>query len=361
MTAQEPYKLLRGKSKEIDEAVGRAYQELISRIRGGESPREAVAAVMATFTGEYAEIYAAGLSLILSESIGAESALSRPVGRITLSQRLYAQSEASSVAVTAIVDRHARGFQQSRRLALDLFEGYDFNEVEVLNINPRNSSLPRYMRTELLRDPKITSGFKRAFSRIQVEGLRTPELRAAYTALLDDVDKLEQGAGQVYLERKINVAFNERLRYFAKRIAETELHRNFAELQAQELLNDTAVKYVQWRLSPMHPIEDICDYFAGVDRYGLGPGVYPKELAPVAPAHPFCKCVLAPRLDLNDREPKDNEGAERQFFSRYSPENQRRIAGSQNKLQRIQSGDSAWDVHNEGIDPIYQVKKAEDL
>lgn len=361
MTPEEQYRLLRGTSREIDEAVEKAFESLMRKIRAGEDPRDAVRAVMDSFTGEYAEIYAAGLSVVIGESIGSAAALSRQVGRITLSQRFYAQAEATSVVVQSVVQRHVQGFQQSRELALDLFEGYEFRDEEVIVMDRRNQELPRYMREALLDDPAITNGFRRAFARIQVENLRTPELRAAYRQLLQEIDSIELGAGDEHLARKLRVAFYERMRYFAKRIAETELHRAYAEADAREILADDEIQYVQWRLSPMHPVEDICDYFAGLDRYGLGPGVYPKELAPVAPAHPFCKCVLSPRLDLTGMQPTLIDDAEQKFFAQWSPDNQRRIAGSNAKLERIRRGESAWDVHNSRIEPEYQVKRAGQL
>lgn len=353
--------MLRGKSREIDSAVQAAYDELIRRIRQGDDPRAAVNEAMAGFSGKFAEIQAAGLSVVLSESIGSTSALSRPVGPITLSQRLYAQTQATSSVVESVVQDHVRGFQQSRALALDLFEGYGFRESEVLNIAKGNTELPRYMREALLDDTRVTNGFRRAFAKLQVDNLTTPELRVAYRQALDAVDALEQGAGNVHLEKKLRVAFYERMRYFAKRIAETELHRSYAQQQAIEYMHDSDIEYVQWRLSPMHPVEDICDYFAGVNLYGLGPGVYPKALAPVAPAHPFCKCVLSPRLDLNGRKPSVIEDADQRFFSRFGLREQRMIAGSQAKLDQVQSGRSAWEVHNARISPEYRVKRAGEL
>jgi hypothetical protein len=78
------------------------------------------------------------------------------------------------------------------------------------------------------------------------------------------------------------------MRYFANRIAQTELHRAFTTKQAADLMEDEEVEWVQWRLSVTHPRPDICDLHAHVDRYGLGPGVYPKPLAPLPPAHPHC-------------------------------------------------------------------------
>jgi hypothetical protein len=361
VTPEEQYRLLRGKSAEIDAAVEKAFEELMRRIRAGEDPRDAVAAAMDSFSGEYAEILAAGLAVTMAESVGTASVMDRPIGPINLSRRMYAEAEATSAVVRSVVQDHARGFQDTRELALDLFEGYEFRETEVLRLAKNNPELPKYMRQALLDDPGVTSGLRRAFARLQVEGLRTPELRTAYRDVLEAIDAVELGAGDAHLERKLRTAFYERMRYFAKRIAETELHREFSARTALEILSDADVKYVQWRLSPMHPVEDICDYFAGVDLYGLGPGVYPKELAPVAPAHPHCKCVLSPRLDLNDREISPRDDADSRFFSARSLKAQRLIAGSKDKLDRIKRGTSAWEVHNARIDPEYRVKRAKDI
>jgi len=159
----------------------------------------------------------------------------------------------------------------------------------------------------------------------------------------------------------LQVAYEEKMRYFAKRIAETELARAYSIQTAREIMADDGVEFVQWRLSPAHPVEDICDYMAGVDKYGLGKGVYPKAVAPTPPAHPFCKCVLSPRLDLSGEQAKPKDNAQEAFFSSLSQKNQRKVAGSEDKLNRVKSGRDALEVHNSGIDPIYQVKPAGSL
>ena len=57
---------------------------------------------------------------------------------------------------------------------------------------------------------------------------------------------------------------------------------------------DEDVVAYQWKLGSRHPAEDICDMYAEVDLYGLGKGVFPKDAAPVNPAHPHCLCHYAP-------------------------------------------------------------------
>lgn len=354
MTPEEEYKLLRDTSVEITTAVNNAYNELIKQIRAGKAPRDAVQAVMDAFAGEYAKIMAAGLSAVIAESVG--SAAEIEVGAIKLSSRLYAQSEATSTVVQGVVQNHTRGYNDTRALALELYEGYGFNPEEPLVLKPDNDAIPKYMREVILPDKPSRVELSKAFAKAQTKALKTNSLKAAYTELLKAVDGVENGVGQKHLEKKIQVAFEEKLRYFAKRIAETEIHKAFSENHARDLMADSDVQYVQWTLSPRHPVHDICDYYAGVNRYGLGPGVYPKAFSPVPPAHPHCKCVLNERFDLNGKSIKDIQDAELAYFNKLPPDKARKVAGSEKKLERVKAGETAWQVHNSKIDPIYQVK-----
>ena len=356
MTPEEQYRLLAETDAEIKKAVSDAYDELIKQIRAGVAPRDAVQTVMDSFSGEYAAILAAGLKTVISESVG--SAADIEVGNIKLSSRLYAQAEATATVVQGIVQNHTRGYSDARALALELYEGYEFNPTEPLNLNPDNSALPKYLREVILPDNRSRIELSKAYAKAQTKALKTPALKAAYTELLREIDKVEAGPGTVHMEKKLKVAFEEKLRYFAKRIAETEIHRAYAEAQAREMMADSDVEYVEWVLSPRHPVVDICDYFAGLDRYGLGPGVYPKALAPIAPAHPHCKCVLNERFDLNGKTIKEIQDADLAYFNKLPPDVARKVAGSEKKLDRVKSGETAWAVHNSKIDPIYQVKTA---
>ena len=354
MTPEEQFRLLRETSAKIAKLVEDAFKRLVARIRGGQPVKDALREVMGELSAEYKATLASALSAIVGRIDDIDTYL---VGELTLSSRLYSQSQVTSSIVESVIDKHTRGFQDARALALELYEGYGFKPEEILNISPTNDAIPRYMRNALLRDESTRRALDRAYARAQAKALRTGALRAAYMELLDAIDAVEGGVGADYLDKKLNVAFNEKMRYFSNRIAQTELHRAYAIEQAREIMADEAVKFVQWRLNPAHPVEDICDYFAGVDLYGLGRGVYPKALAPVAPAHPFCKCVLSKLFDI-EGEPVIDGDAELSYFNKLPPDQQRKVAGSKKKLERIKAGESAWDVHNANIDPVYQVKKA---
>lgn len=358
MTPEQERALLDATARGLDDEVRAAYQRMIELIRAGVAPRDAVEQVMQSFVGEFAQTMATALSGLMAAAVGAEAVMALEVGAVSLSRKLYAQAEQTAAVVQGVVDRHAKGFQDARRLALELFEGYAFREAEPLNLRPGNQQLPQYLRSELLRDPGLAGELQRYFARLQAEKVRTPALRAAYLELLD---AMERNAGWRVLEKKLDTAFYERMRYFANRIAQTELHRAYAERQALELMDDGDVEYVQWRLSPSHPETDICDYFAGVDRYGLGKGVYPKRLAPVAPSHPHCRCVLSPRLDLTGRRGGDQKDADRAFFRGMSEQEAARAAGSKAKLAQVMAGADPLAVHNATIDPAYRVRTVEQV
>jgi len=354
MTPAEQYILLRETSEEISRIVDDAYNRLTALIRTGVEPLTAVQTVTDALRISYGEVIAAGLGVVIGELMGTSSALALAIGQIQLSQRLYAQAEATAAVVQSVVQNHVRGFMDARALALELYEGYGFNPTEPLVISRTADLIPKYLK-ELLIDPFVTNDLAKAYAKAQIKALRTGALRAAYIELLTAIDNVEAGSGADFLDKKLRVAFYEKTRYFADRIARTELQRAFAQRQAREMMLDTDLEFVQWRLSPTHPVEDICDYFAHVNNFGLGPGVYPKESAPVGPAHPFCQCVLSPRLDLTGKIAKFDGDAESRYFNSLPPNIQRLVAGSAAKLVRIKAGETAWDVHNSKIPAIYQV------
>ncbi len=71
---------------------------------------------------------------------------------------------------------------------------------------------------------------------------------------------------------------------------------------------DNSLHHIKWKLGSRHPAEDICGMYANADLYGLGKGVFPKDAAPVNPAHPHCLCHYAPvyRSELEGKKQSDN-------------------------------------------------------
>ena len=358
MTPRQEQSLLDGLTEDVEAEVLAAYRKAMDLMRRGTAPRDAINRVMDEFTGQYADLIASALSEVLERSVGRAETLALQVGEVSLSRRLYSEAEAVSSVVQGIVQRHVRGVQDSRGLALELFEGYGFREAEPLQISRANRQLPRYMREALLSDDKLEREIARGFARIQVNGLGTGALRAAYSELLDTLEDIEKGdLGFEALDKRLKTAFYERVRYFSNRIARTETHRAYADREARILMDDEDIEYVQIRRSRASTEPCICDLVTGRDQYGLGPGVYPKDKAPNPPLHPHCRCIQSPRLDLTGRKAKpENPDADQYFLNRLSEPVAARVVGSKAKLARVQAGEPALSVYNGSINPTYRVK-----
>jgi hypothetical protein len=360
VTPDEERELLSEVADTIDRQARTALGRLVALIREGVPARDAVDQVMGTLSPAVGQVVVDALTAI----VGTASAVVIQAATLQLSQKLYAEAQSTSVVVQGIVQRHAAGFQDARALARDLFEGYAFRppDAEPIRLAASNPKLPKYLREALLPDRAVGDNLARAFAKIQVSDLKTDALKAAYSELLEAIDSVEAGAGRALLDKRLEVAFYERMRYFAQRIAQTELHRAYAQREARLILNDQAVEFVQVRRAPLRTDPCICSLLTGRDLYGIGAGVYPKSEAPVPPFHPFCRCVMAPRLDLSGRQPRPrDDDADAYFLRRLDAPIAARVMGSQAKRDRVFAGDTAEDVANDSRDPLYWIKPAAEV
>jgi hypothetical protein len=361
MTPEQERALIEATRAGLDDALREAFAAMIEAMRKGTPPRDAVSAAMDSFGGDMAEIMKQALAGLIVNASGATAAQAIEAAPISLSVRLYAERTVATEVVQQTVERHTRGFLDARNLALELFEGYGFRDplAEPLRLKPGNPRLPKYLREALLTDDPMRAELNKLFARIQAKNLQTPALRAAYSELLAALDALEAGKGAALLEKRLQAAFYERMRYFSNRIAQTELHRAYMQREAQILMDDPDVEYVQVRRAPGQQLPCICVLFAGRDLYKLGPGVYPKAEAPLPVFHPFCRCVLAPRLDLTGRklpqERAPDGGA--YFLRKLDPSVSARIMGSKARRDLVlERGATPEEVANTGRNPTYRLQ-----
>ena len=354
MTPEQEQALLAATALGLDDRLREGLALLIQLIlEKGMTPRDATDKVLKTFAGEFYSILADGFSAIMEKSISTQVVKDYPVSGVKLSQRLYSESRRTSAVVSDLVKRHAKGFQQSRDLAMQIYEGYGFKPEEAINLNKRNPKLPKYLREVLLTDPTIANEYQRLVAQIQAGKLKTPALRAAY---MEALKELEKGAGEAALKKKMDVAFHERMRYFSNRIAQTELRRASMDMNAREIMEDDDIHWVRFRLSAAHPATDICDLYAKQDKYGKGQGVYPKALAPRPPIHPHCHCGIFSIITMDKDTITENHDSERAFLQDMDIADAARVVGSRAKLQRVLDGDDLTGILNAGKDPMYHVK-----
>lgn len=159
------------------------------------------------------------------------------------------------------------------------------------------------------------------------------------------------------LNKAIYTATQERTRYFADRIARTEMARAY---QDGFLLrwdnNDDCVAY-QWKLSGRHPRYDICDLYAKANLYGMGAGVFPKDKVPLLPAHPHCMCFLKPviRGMIDNETPIDRvEEGGREYLDSVDLHHRQMLLGIHGEKD-VQDGKLSWTAKARG----YGAKKVE--
>jgi len=125
----------------------------------------------------------------------------------------------------------------------------------------------------------------------------------------------------------------------ALRVFRTEINRAHGEAYMASAAEDEDVVGFRFMLSPRHPRPDICDLHASVNRYGLGPGVYPSRERCPWPAHPntlsFVEVVFRDEVTAEDRKGKEDRIA---WLKRQSPGVQEGVLGSRRKRAALQRG-----------------------
>ncbi len=124
----------------------------------------------------------------------------------------------------------------------------------------------------------------------------------------------------------------------ALRVFRTEINRAHGEAYVRSLGQTEGVAGVRFRLSPNHRVRDICDMHAAVNRYGLGPGVYPVDRHPW-PAHPetisYLEVVFADEITDEDRA---GQQTRIEWLKGQPAAVQAAVLGGQRKRSALQAG-----------------------
>lgn len=352
----EQKKLQKLTKQQIKEITDKAYADMVGLIiTDNLAPQVAIAAVMATWNQDYYKVLAKAFSKTLERAVGEAEIRDYRVGTVKLSDKLHKQAGEVAREVQAIVTKHAQGWHDVKRLSLDLYDGYT-PDPQVLKIAKNNPAVSKAIRDVVLSDHKSKAAIAKLMKRY-ADGLKTPALKAAY---MEALDAAEKGAGADRLQKKLDVAFNEKMRYNANRIAQTEMHKVWQQAEVDKMLADPSITAVRFVMSANHAVADICDVYARQDKYGLGKGMYPLGKAPVPPLHPFCRCRLAVKRTIDGSKGVEATDSERKFLGRLAKKNPQlaaRVAGSQTKLQATLNGQDFTGVQNASRDPVHAIKQ----
>jgi len=339
-----------------------AFERLWSLLQADEalSPREAALQVQQEFARAWTADLASAFSALLARSVGVGELLAMQVGDLTLSRRLYLHAEQTAAEVAALVREHAQGVQQARELALRLYDGYDPKDgiVRPLEGRARVIELPKALRV-IATNSSARQSLAQLIERGQRQAarLKSPALRAAY---MEAFDAWAAGAGREALRSRLWVAQQEKNRYTADRIAQTELARAHQAQVGAELMADPTIDVVQVAINPTHPRADICDLHGRADLWGLGPGCYPKARAPRPAFHPFCRCKLRSRPSLSAAGARQVQAGEAAYLRSLSPQEAARVMGSADRAQRVLEGASFDVVVNAGRPDAYRLARLGD-
>ena len=222
------------------------------------------------------------------------------------------------------------------QIAIHKDEGYDFKD-DPLKVKEK---YPKYLWEKS--------------ANTKVKNIKTPALRAAYSKILKDESKL-------VANQALKISGYEKARYYAKRIALNETARAYNDARAFEYANSKDIQVVKIQMSKTHPRTDICDYYASVDKYGLGAGVYPKDKAPVPPFHPFCRCQMIPKYAHEYSKPKLNAKADKEYLEGLKEWQRARILGSKDKAKEALKTGDINSVFNAMKPERYKVKNIDEV
>lgn len=145
-------------------------------------------------------------------------------------------------------------------------------------------------------------------------------------------NRVARTAGRVLMVDENNAHEN------ALRVFRTEMNRAYNAAYEQAAGEHPDVIGTRFVLSPNHPRRDICDMHASVNRYGLGPGVYPIGKNPY-PAHPntlsYTEVVFKDEVSDEDREKKEDRI---EWLQQQPGDLQTEVLGSTKKRSALKKG-----------------------
>jgi len=261
----------------------------------------------------------------------------RPVAlaNLHLSERLYRNAQELEPKLFNILNEHISLKGTIEELRNKIYRGYNIDPQN--DILPKVQDLPDYLQQAIKR-----SGYKKAKLDRLINNIKTSRLRVAYKRLLDFLDKEDSKA----FKKAFNSALEEKTKFYAQRIAQTETFRAINYAQMADYYQKDYVEFVKFELSTHHKVRDICDFYANLDL-GYGKGVYPKSKARVLPLHPFCRCRYIPLLrPLKYGKERKFEEAEREFLGRLSKKEKHDILGTWKNVELWENGLSAEQIFN---------------
>lgn len=332
--------------KRIDKLARKLYNEVLQEYnaQGDGADRKSLSEMLDEKLSGYNKATKKIIESKVFDAVGGENVFkSLPpevLSGVELSKRLYKNAKKVSRESLEVLNQGIKAKEPIREVSKKLYDGYDFRDKEVIDATKK---LPKYLQRELKRG-KVSDELVKYVDKIKTK---------PYKTALNQIVKKMDGVNKVGLEKALKVALEEKSRYYAKRIADTESHRARNLARAKEYMQDDEIEFVKFQISSRHPMTDICDYYARLD-VGYGAGVVPKEQMVTLPLHPHCHCSYQPYYQpVKKRHIKNPQTY---TMEQFSFKDQQRIAGSFDKLRQFKTGTPLEKVFN-SVRPQYPIRK----
>lgn len=285
---------------ETDKTI-KAFEEEIKRLlKAGKTPKEAVDEaykkypVMKIMQNEIepqliGEMKRGGAVGVAKPLLKKASTAVWAADGLTLSKRTTRGAKEVTKQAAAVVAEAVKKGQTVQKAALALFDGYGYGhtlpEQDIPDFLKQLTQIAKAKEYGGAEFHKTIRAVERNLKKLNAQGLK-----AAYTQVKNAV----LSGNEKRIEKAVYTATQERTRYFARRIARTEMARAYNDgFIAKWTADDDCIAF-KWKMSTAHPFCDICDMYAEADLYGMGPGIFPKDKVPTLPVHPNCMCHLRP-------------------------------------------------------------------
>lgn len=323
---------------ETDKTIKAFEDETKRLLKAGKTPKEAVNEaykmypVMKIMQGEIepqliGEMKRGGAVGVAKPLLKKASAAVWAADGLTLSKRTTRGAKEVTKQAAAVIAEAVKKGQTVQKAALALFDGYGYGhtlpEQDIPDFLKQLTQIARAKDYGGAEFHKIIRAVERNLKKLNVQGLK-----AAYTQVKNAV----LSGNEKRIEKAVYTATQERTRYFARRIARTEMARAYNDGFIAKWAADEDCIAFKWKMSTAHPFCDICDMYAEADLYGMGPGVFPKDKVPTLPVHPNCMCHLRPvmvgsKLLKSETPHARIEEGGREWLDKQTLPNRQRILG----------------------------------
>lgn len=277
---------------------------------------------------------------------------------LTLSERTTKGGKEITAQAASIIAEAIKKGKSVQKTALALFDGYGYGHVlptqDIPEFMKKLSEIGKLTDYKGQTFRKTLRDVERQLKRVNVQGMKI-----AYGKIKEAIET----GNEKKINKAVYVATQERTRYFARRIARTELARAYGDGAMAKWENDEDCVAFQWKLSTGHPFCDICDLYAHADLYGMGPGIFPKDKVPRLPAHPNCMCHLRPVMKgsklLQGKEKEQIDKGGMAYIKTLGKYDQERLLGVYGRLEVLRRGN--WTEKARGYSDNVMKSRIENL